>query len=466
MTNCSSGSCPAQPPPITGAGSCCNPSQGLTLFDRFLINGGYVITGIGTRNSGAGTINLTLPANTVVVAAYLYWDVYCYNSIQADTIYYNGQNITGLCLGVGPYTHWANFSNSPNICNQPTSSDMQGDINNHNRVYWADVTGLTSATGNYSVSGLPYTATDPCGNPIGPLYNGDTFTPPDNTQYPGFAGSNGVALLVIYQNQNPDLSCTGVQEIQIWHGLVVLGIDVNQGQLPDYSVVVETEMTGNPSLGFAFGDGGSLEMHSTWNGASIDSFPAPSGNGDWSTFNTMEAGGGNGAALWANTLYPVQPLPTQVNIIPPLTARNNNILTVNSANVPDGFCWFLFVYSGTNCRCKIHVQLISDGPGFEIATGTAYSLGCQTVDVSVIDSCGALGNPPVLLQKNFSGPWLVPPIAVVLGDAVDIQLQYSSSSYTICQSSGPNCYSTNTQQNLNPQGLGIGTPGFGTTSML
>jgi Protein of unknown function (DUF3344) len=113
----------------------------LTPVYRALVQGGYVSAGIGMRNLGYGTIAITgIPARAKVVKAYLLWDI--------------------LGNGTDPSFAQGTFADSPIQGTQWTSGADPCWGTDANYSYEADVTGLVTGNGSYSLSGFASGLTD------------------------------------------------------------------------------------------------------------------------------------------------------------------------------------------------------------------------------------------------------------------------------------------------------------------
>jgi hypothetical protein len=84
------------------------PVEGIELFQRFQGRVGYVAAGIGVRNTGRGTISVTVPRGASILHAYLYWTI-----LDDDTpnplnnvVTVNGIRVTGTLIGQGPEPNW------------------------------------------------------------------------------------------------------------------------------------------------------------------------------------------------------------------------------------------------------------------------------------------------------------------------------------------------------------------------
>lgn len=110
------------------------PGNNLSQFVKQEVIGDVTSAGVGLRGLGAGTIQLAgIPAGARVLNAYLYWATIG-NAGTFITPQLNGQPIRGSLIGVSADTCWGAEANF---------------------VYRADVTGLVSQNGSYTISGLP-----------------------------------------------------------------------------------------------------------------------------------------------------------------------------------------------------------------------------------------------------------------------------------------------------------------------
>jgi subtilisin-like proprotein convertase family protein len=131
----------------------------------------WTSAGLGGVGGGSGTINLTGVSGSVQ-KAFLYWhgiDRACEGGdgfYDNETVTFNGTQVTGVSLGDATTNCWILASNPP-PCNTGAGSS---------RAFRADVTGLVSGNGNYSVSGL--------------------------SAKPGH-NANGVSLVVVFSDGNP-----------------------------------------------------------------------------------------------------------------------------------------------------------------------------------------------------------------------------------------------------------------------
>lgn len=106
----------------------------LAQIANIYLRGDVVASGVGLRGSGSGTINLSgIPAGASVYRAYLYWATLGSVNTYTEPLL-NGSPVAGAWIGTTADTCW----------------NVQ-----HNYVYRADVTGLVTGNGDYTISGLP-----------------------------------------------------------------------------------------------------------------------------------------------------------------------------------------------------------------------------------------------------------------------------------------------------------------------
>jgi len=106
--------------------------------------GDYVAAGVGLRNSGAGVINLSIPAGATITKAWLFWAIIWDGTPPPMTATLNGTGITGALIGTSGSPCWG--GNGINF-------------------YYADVSSLVQSGAN-NVSNIP------SGNPGFPLAEG------------------------------------------------------------------------------------------------------------------------------------------------------------------------------------------------------------------------------------------------------------------------------------------------------
>ncbi len=132
------------------------PTVGLTQMASYEIQGDYVAAGVGMRNVGSGTIDLSIPAGATLRKAYLFWAIIWDGTAPAATGELNSMPISGALLGSSGSPCWGGTA-----------------IN----FYGADVTS-EAVSGINSLSGFPSGLTDnsaPIGNVVFPLLEGATL---------------------------------------------------------------------------------------------------------------------------------------------------------------------------------------------------------------------------------------------------------------------------------------------------
>lgn len=147
-----------------------NPTGGaLAPLYSSVLNGGYVAAGVGMRNLGHGSIDLTtVPSGSKVVAAYLLWDVLDNTASAADaTGMLNGRAVSGTLVGSGSSPCWsagANYS------------------------YEAKVTSRVKGNGVYALTGFSSgqtDGTDPWSESVVPMMEGASLVVVfSNSSYP------------------------------------------------------------------------------------------------------------------------------------------------------------------------------------------------------------------------------------------------------------------------------------------
>jgi hypothetical protein len=481
---CASGTsvCPVSPPSTSGATNpdyqCCpgfNP--GLAVFNRLVVAGDYGIFGLGTRNTGGGltsdangTVTVSIPPNCHTVLAYLYWQVLCYDSIQANIAQIDHLDVIGTCIGIGPHTCWSNFGPG-HPCNQPTNCGTGSDPNVHNRAYWADVSGyvqLDQTTGyskDYvlSVPQTCWTPNDPFGNPIPDC---GAFASGCRGMFPAFAASNGMTLVVVWEKDNGPTSCSDIREVIIAHGLVILGQDASCLQQAGYDLPFKATYTGMPRIGFVIGDaqtawsdtgkfnGTILNLLAVTNECKPCLQIAPNDLPDGAQY----ASGGNQGVILATPGRTAGP--QYNNDVPwPIVAQINNTATVQTD--VDCLAWHVFCYSASDCRCRVHVNLIPDGLGFNVQgtapNQSAVSINCQNVNVAFTDNCGAVLS--VQLSVNGGMPQNAP-LVVNTGDVVSVVIN-PVPGFGICTSAGPNSLCKSLTSSMTAGSVGPVLPGGG-----
>jgi hypothetical protein len=80
----------------------------LPLFRTYTGKYNYATAGIGVRNTGRGTISLTVPRSCSLTAAWLYWTIFDLATPNSNDarLTLNGILVTGTLIGTGPSTNW------------------------------------------------------------------------------------------------------------------------------------------------------------------------------------------------------------------------------------------------------------------------------------------------------------------------------------------------------------------------
>ncbi len=132
------------------------PTTNLTPFIGGEIQGDYVAAGVGMRNVGSGTINLSIPAGATLRRAFLFWAIIWDGTPPAATGDFNSNAITGALVGTSGSPCWGGTG-----------------IN----FYAADVTAY-AVSGANTLSNFPSGLTNnapPQGNAVFPLLEGATL---------------------------------------------------------------------------------------------------------------------------------------------------------------------------------------------------------------------------------------------------------------------------------------------------
>lgn len=393
----------------------CSNVETLSLFKTQVYDGDFILTGIGTRDTGGGDIHVTtIPDGATVKEAYLYWNTIEDDCHDSSLILFQDIPIVGVCKGYAANTCWSPCENSPGTAPYEL----------HNHVYRATVTTYVTGNGKYNVDALPYSNGKP---------NCEAANQP---QYPGCAGSQGVALLIIYSYgdcSGPNNNCR-CREISIYEGAVMIA---SPGPpFPGTStetLVHNTNYYGNVRLGFGIGDVQEYTDSATFNSKPIN------GSGPGNAFGHDE-----GNLLFAHA-------------IPVGLGEPTNLISISSSN--DCICWFLLAFSGNNCPCVVQAQLNGDGSGFSTnSSGQAVSIGEQyATPVVISDPCGCLPSSSSLyLIVNNEPSSQVPPVYVFNGDTIDIKV--NTSKCDVCSEGPMFCQGT---AGYGDSGTPQGSPGGG-----
>lgn len=108
----------------------------LTQSFNFTLRGNVVSAGVGLRGTGEGDIIVSgIPAGATVYRAFLYWATIGISNTFTSVIF-SGGFVNGALIGTSANTCWPGAQ--------------------HNFTYRADVTGIVSGNGIYSIGGLPH----------------------------------------------------------------------------------------------------------------------------------------------------------------------------------------------------------------------------------------------------------------------------------------------------------------------
>lgn len=133
-------SAPARPDPAGAV----DTSTGPAVFATVDVRGGYVASGVGLRNRGAGSITVTgIPPGATVARAFLVWSILGGSTPGSNfaTGKVNGSTVTGTLAGSGPSPCWTPWT-----------------VNGY--AYRAEVTSLVTGNGSYALSGFASGRTD------------------------------------------------------------------------------------------------------------------------------------------------------------------------------------------------------------------------------------------------------------------------------------------------------------------
>ncbi|MDT8322672.1 MAG: T9SS type A sorting domain-containing protein [Bacteroidota bacterium] len=137
------------------------PQTPLTQLKQMTVAGDYVAAGVGMRNIGSGTVNITIPPGAMLTSAWMYWGIIWQGTPPANTADVNGNTVNGTLLGTSGTPCWPNaLATVPQI-----------------NFYGANVTGYVT-TGANSLTNFPSGLTDnsfPVGNITFPLLEGATI---------------------------------------------------------------------------------------------------------------------------------------------------------------------------------------------------------------------------------------------------------------------------------------------------
>jgi len=188
---------------VSGIGPACTNVETLSVFKTVTVEGGdFTAAGVGTRNTGSGTIKMTtIPPDSVVTEAYLYWNVIVESDFGPSdfSVFMNGVPVSGSCAGRCGNTCWEDCD--PAIENRVWRS---GDLG-------PSGTGDVTGNGDFAITGLPFDGSQPIN--------------PDGVRQPGCMGSNGAVLVVLYElseSMQPYRDEYQTREITIIDGAILI----------------------------------------------------------------------------------------------------------------------------------------------------------------------------------------------------------------------------------------------------
>jgi len=308
------------------------PYNQLNQFKNIIGEVSYKAKGTGTRDIDMATagISASITYPGTVVDAYIYWNVFASNSNLAtfDKVDFNSFNVlgdTGTLIGWGDNSCWTACDPGNGA---PTTCETIDPIKN--RVYRLDIgpNGL-----GYIFGGGPFTYNYTVKLP-GAILNPDICTACPNTpHFPGCAGTQGVLVVVIYEN-------LGVKSnLIIYDGCAVVIPTGSPYQtqlpgptMPSYSVAFSTLYNVNANITAVVGDSqDTLQDKFSWNGKNI---PGIGGSYFNSTLGVEPAGN-----LLSGKSEDVK------------AGCYSNIATVSTTD--DCLSWFFFAYIAQECTSAI-----------------------------------------------------------------------------------------------------------------
>lgn len=314
------------------------PYNQMSQFQNFVAEADFVLEGVGTRDidmaATGANININVPGT--VIGAWVYWNVFADNTNLAtfNKINFNGAGaVDGEFLGWGDNTCWS-------VCDPGDGSNTVCAVEPidkiKNRVYRLNVTAqVTTGMAAYSVK-LP-----------GAILNAGICTScPDTPHYPGCAGTQGVALIVVYEDPGNE------RNIIIYDGCSVVipdGFTPFTEQTPgptqsSYAIGFDTIFYLDAKIGLAVGDAQTVFVDQlTFNHVNLQVIP-----------NHFTPDNGN--LLSANTIENVKAFPG------PCCGKFGNTVTVSTTE--DCLSWFVFAYSGKQCTPALathcHTAIVSN----------------------------------------------------------------------------------------------------------
>jgi hypothetical protein len=322
--------------------SCASPLAGYTANHldeeyREVIEGDFDMASVGTRGVASGGITVNVPSGATIKDAWLYWNIFATEGVDASMIKLGGTDVTGEAIGVVGNTCWpcnCNFPGCPPAPSTEYGCPPSPWVQLKNTVYKADVgpggVGIVTSGGSYVVSDIPFTpGMETCG--AGP----PAYFCSDNPKFPGCCGSQGATIIFTYTWDGPGDGPTDpkkrFREVTIRDGSVHLapnGTDVcwPGPYVQEWNFMHGTDYIFYPRSGFAAGDAQSLYAdRATFNGIDL-------AVGDSSYWNPTAG------LLLHNKVHGYNGEP------PILTAWQYNY--INSSTTQDCVCWYLWAYSG------------------------------------------------------------------------------------------------------------------------
>jgi hypothetical protein len=144
------------------------------------LQGDYVAAGVGMRNVGGGTINVTLPAGSTIERSFLYWSVIRPAGPAApNTGALNGTALAGTLVGTSGSPCWPSAASTALVDN-----------------FRADVTGIAVAGAN-TLSAFP---------------SGLTNNAPPQSAPAAFPMLEGATLVVVFENASYDVNTVVIRD--------------------------------------------------------------------------------------------------------------------------------------------------------------------------------------------------------------------------------------------------------------
>lgn len=268
----------------------------LSTVKSVQIDGGYVAAGVGLRNLGYGTIQISgIPSGSTTYGAYLLWDILGESQTSAmSTPSFDGTPITGTFIGTGGTPCWSGTA--------------------ANYAYEANITSLVSGNGDYAISGFDSGTTD----------GQDPWTvgsPPSDAE--------GASLIVFYQNPSSPLTTLqlydGSTEVDPNTGgslfQTLSGFNAGTDPLASTTFIVADGQGEDSNGGSASFDGTTLP-NSAFLGSDPLAVPSYSDGNLWDTetfdVSTMVSqgdtsetssvtGGGNDCVVWVGEVFSLSP---------------------------------------------------------------------------------------------------------------------------------------------------------------